>query len=144
MSLDGDVAVHPPPRAAVLRVLHPRELRTVLPLGATAVTLGRQPGPDTAVLAHATVSRAHARVWWDRVGHHAVRDLGSRHGTVVGTTAVGEAARALVDGDVVRLGDVMVVYEVTSAREPADVDREALPGQAPAMVALRAQVAAAA
>src|SRR5205085_2850565 len=83
MSLDGEVAVQPPARAAVLRVLHPRELRATVPIGATAVVLGRQPGPDTVVIAHATVSRAHARIWWERAGHHAVRDLGRRRGPLV-------------------------------------------------------------
>ncbi len=144
MSLDGDVAARPPPRVAALRVIHPRELRATLALGATPVTLGRQPGPDTLVLAHATVSRGHARVWWDAAGQHAIRDLGSRHGTQVGSAALGDAARPLVDGEVVRLGDVMAVYEVAAARDAEQVDRDALPGQAPAIVALRAMVAAAA
>ena len=144
VSLDGDPALRPPSRAAALRIVHPRELRATVALGVHPVTLGRQPGPDTMVVAHATVSRAHARIAWDRDGHHAVRDLGSRHGTVVGSAPVGDAARRLADGDVVRLGDVIVVYEVGDAPPGEGVDREALPGQAPATRALRAQVAAAA
>ena len=145
ISIDGTAGLPARPTAAVLRVIYPRELRATHVLGGVPLTLGRAPGDDGAALGHATVSRRHAQVWWDGRGSHVVRDLGSRHGTLIGATGLGTGVRALADGDVLRLGDVLVVYERGDADgDPAAVDRDALPGAALAMVRLRAQVARAA
>jgi DNA-binding NtrC family response regulator len=132
------------PRPARLRVIYPRELAWTHELTGEPVTLGRQPDDGSPVLPHATVSRRHAQVWWDVQGHHAVRDAGSRHGTVLGTAVLGEQPRVLADGDVLRLGDVLLVYESAPDADGAGVDRDTLPGASPAMVALRARVARAA
>ena len=132
------------PRAALLRVLYPRDVAWTQRLAGAPLTLGRQPEDGTPPLPHATVSRRHAQIWWDVQGHHAVRDSGSRHGTRLGETDVGETPRLLADGDVLRLGDVFVIYEVTVDDDAAEVDREMLPGESPAMARLRARVARAA
>ncbi len=132
------------PRPASLRVIYPRDLSWSYELTGEPVTLGRQPDDGSPVLPHATVSRRHAQVWWDVQGHHAVRDAGSRHGTVLGNQVIGEQPRVLTDGDVLRLGDVLVVYEATAEDDGPGVDRDMLPGASPAMRGLRARVARAA
>ena len=132
------------PHAARLRAVFPRELRWEHRFSAEPVTLGRQPDDGSPPLHHATVSRRHAQVWWDVQGHHAVRDVGSRHGTLLGASVIGELPRVLADGDLLRLGDVFVVYEVVADEDGDGVDREMLPGASPAMARLRARVARAA
>jgi DNA-binding NtrC family response regulator len=129
------------PRAAVLRVVYPRDLRWEHRFSAEPVTLGRQPDDGSPPLTHATVSRRHAQVWWDVRGHHAVRDAGSRHGTQLGASVIGQMPRVLADGDLLRLGDVFVIYEQPADEDGPAVDREALPGASPAMTRLRARVA---
>jgi transcriptional regulator with GAF, ATPase, and Fis domain len=132
------------PRAATLRVVYPRDLPWEHRFSGEPVTLGRQPDDGSPPLHHATVSRRHAQVWWDVQGHHAVRDAGSRHGTLLGTSVIGQMPRILVDGDLLRLGDVFVVYEVPADEDADAVDRDILPGASPAMARLRARVARAA
>jgi DNA-binding NtrC family response regulator len=132
------------PRAAVLRVVYPRDLRWEHRFSAEPVTLGRQPDDGSPPLTHSTVSRRHAQVWWDVQGHHAVRDAGSRHGTLLGASVIGQMPRVLADGDVLRLGDVFVMYEQPADEDGDGVDRETLPGASPAMARLRARVARAA
>jgi len=127
-STAGAAPAPPRPPAAVLRTIYPRELRAIHPIGAAPSTLGRQPGPDRIELAHVTVSRRHAQLWWDASGHHAARDLGSRHGTVVGATALGNAAQRLTSGDVLRLGDVLVVYQVGDRDDDVAVERDEAAG----------------
>jgi DNA-binding NtrC family response regulator len=50
----------------------------------------------------------------------------------------------LADGDILRLGDVFVIYELPDDEDGEGVDRETLPGASPAMQRLRARVARAA
>ena len=132
------------PRAARLRAVFPRDLRWDHQFSAEPVTLGRQPEDGSPPLHHATVSRRHAQVWWDVAGHHAVRDAGSRHGTLLASSVIGQQPRALADGDLLRLGDVFVVYELVVDEDGDGVDRDMLPGASPAVARLRARVARAA
>jgi two-component system NtrC family response regulator len=146
VSLDDGSGTAGSRAGGALRVIYPRELRGRHPLGAEPVALGRVP-PAPIAIAHATVSRRHAEVTAGAAGDHVIRDLGSRHGTLVDGAAIGAAPHRLADGSVVRIGDVLMVYE----REPDDAaatadaaDHVALPGDAPVMRRLRRQVAAAA
>jgi DNA-binding NtrC family response regulator len=132
------------PRAARLRVVFPRELRGPHDLSRLVTTLGRAPGPGTFSVPHATVSRRHAEIRWSTSDHHVVRDLGSRHGTQVGGRALPADGHPLVDGDVLRLGDALLVYELAAGDDDPAVDRGAVPGEAPAIAALRGQLARAA
>ena len=132
------------PRPGLLRVIYPRDLRWEHRFSAEPVTLGRQPDDGSPPLHHATVSRQHAQVWWDVHGHHAVRDAGSRHGTLIDGALLGGPSAILRDGSVLRLGDVFVVYEQPADEDGDGVDRDNLPGRAPAMARLRAKVARAA
>jgi hypothetical protein len=137
-------SILPRPVPAIVRVIYPPELTWQLRLAGEPVVLGRQPDDGTPALGHATVSRRHAQLWWDGRGQHAIRDLGSRHGTRAGDAVIGDAPRALRDGDVLRLGDVLAVYERLGEPDNAAVDRAMIPGDAAAIVALRGAVARAA
>jgi diguanylate cyclase (GGDEF)-like protein len=92
----------------VVHARHPqrRLLGAHLPLERGEVTLGRDAGCDL-VLDADDVSRQHARVRAVGLGHQ-VEDLGSTNGTFVGGARV--TSRALVAGDLIRLGSVVVKY----------------------------------
>ncbi len=82
------------------------------------------------------------------MGRHVVRDAGSRNGTSVDGRPVGDEPVGLVDQAVLRLGDVVAVYErgrtVADAEVPTPVDPEAIPGGSAVAGALRRLVARAA
>jgi transcriptional regulator with PAS, ATPase and Fis domain len=134
------------PVRARLRTVAPRGVRWALELASAPVTLGRAPEDGTPSLVHGTVSRLHARIFWDSEQRtHVAEDLQSRHGTEVdGESAIGPVA--MRDGAVVRLGGVFLAYERVpdDAADPVEVSKEQLPGESYAMVRLRAQVARAA
>ncbi|MCA9623895.1 MAG: FHA domain-containing protein, partial [Myxococcales bacterium] len=132
---------------AQLQVIFPPKLCTTLALEEAPVILGRQPGSEgSALLVDDTVSRRHAEIRWDEAtASHLLRDLGSSNGSRVGGERVTTSPVILHDGAVVRLGDVVAVYERgRGAEDGAAVSREAIPGGAAATTRLRAQVAAAA
>lgn len=134
---------------AQLRVVHPKDLAVTIPLARPSVVLGRKPDePSTPSLNHKTVSRKHFVVEWSSAReHHLGRDLSSRNGSWVNGLAASADPVPLAAGTIVRLGDVLAVYEsgagLTAAEVPA-VSREALPGECAAIRQLRASVARAA
>jgi transcriptional regulator with GAF, ATPase, and Fis domain len=68
------------------------------------------------------------------------RDLGSHNGTQVDGMALEDEPRALADGAVLRLGDVLLVFETglaLLARDGAAVARAAVPGSAAVVAQLR-------
>lgn len=120
---------------ARLHVVSPGAISMVVPLGAAPMRLGRAPG-DGAAIAHPTVSRVHAEVRWTGE-RHTIADRGSRNGSRLDGQAL-HGARPMQDGSVVRLGDVVMVYEFGALGTDGDaVDRDVLPGVARAMRALR-------
>src|SRR5262245_34829394 len=135
-----------------LHVVFPPELRRTFPLGESETIAGRDPGLDGLVLDHGTISRRHAALAWSAAHHaHAVRDLDSRNGTSADAVPVtGSDARPLVDGSLLRLGDMLLIYEQDAADgagvagEGDAVARDAIPGDAAAIRRLRALVARAA
>jgi DNA-binding NtrC family response regulator len=135
----GEAAVFKPAR---LCVVHPAGLRMTLALDEGERTLGRTAeGAGSVALAHRTVSRRHFAIAWDRARErHTGFDLGSRNGSrVSGQTVSGEPI-PLDDGAVLRLGDVVAIYERSDALAVPDapgVDRNAVPGQAAAVRRLR-------
>jgi transcriptional regulator with GAF, ATPase, and Fis domain len=132
------------PRTVRLAVVHPRGLAGVHSLPEASVTLGRQDGAGALALVHPTVSRQHTTLRWDPVaGRHAAVDLGSRNGTWLDGQAVSSLPRYLEDGAVLRLGDVLAVYERREGEtvDAPQVSRRELPGDALAAVALRAAIA---
>jgi pSer/pThr/pTyr-binding forkhead associated (FHA) protein len=81
---------------------------TLVPLDGRVVTIGRLPDRDV-VLDDAGVSRLHAEV--RRIGSaFRLVDLGSANGTVVNGARIVE--HALVDGDVIRMGDVELTFRI--------------------------------
>jgi DNA-binding NtrC family response regulator len=84
-----------------------------------AIVIGRAPEVELRVQ-HASVSRRHATIRIDE-GVLRVADLGSHNGTRVNGEPVGEA-RALASGDVVTVGDVVLVVHFSA---PAVVARAA-------------------
>ncbi|WP_434419863.1 sigma 54-interacting transcriptional regulator [Nannocystis pusilla] len=132
------------PGAARLVLVHPPELRRVVDLGPAALTLGRQPqAPSGLAVAHPTLSRVHAELRFDR-GIHWLRDLQSRNGTCLQGQAINELPRALAHGAVIRIGNVLLVYEMAQDPrgrvDPPEVDRAAIPGDSLAIAALRSAV----
>jgi transcriptional regulator with PAS, ATPase and Fis domain len=141
--------VRQPSRGAVLQVVFPSELRRTFALRHPQTSVGRDPGLDGLLIEHGTISRRHALVALDAAdGTHVVSDLGSRNGTWVDGVRAAAEPRALVLGSVVRVGDTLLVYEQEPSDDPAGaaatVSRDALPGNAAAVRALRLQLARAA
>jgi DNA-binding NtrC family response regulator len=131
-----------------LTVVHPPDVAAAFDLDATPLAFGRQAaGPGERSIAHRTVSRRHLEVAWDpALGRHYARDLDSRNGTWLAGQPLAAIPRVLDDNAVLRLGDVVAVYErhrgdVVDA--PA-VDHQAVPGHALAIIALRGALARAA
>ena len=131
-----------------LGVVYPAELVGAIDLGDASLVLGRQADRrDDRALSHRTVSRRHLEITWDpALARHYVRDLESRNGTWLSGQPLSAVPRVLEDNAVLRLGDVVLVYErrrgpVVDA--PA-VDRDAVFGRALGQVALRGAIARAA
>ncbi len=138
-----------PTRARVVLVFPP-SVRASIALGEGELVLGRKPGDRGHKLDDPTVSRRHFAVRWDdAIGAHVGLDLGSRNGSRVEgrRQALDADPRPLEDGDVIRMGDVLMIYERSTALDAADsavVDAEAIPGDAARAVQLRAAIGAAA
>ena len=73
-------------------------------------TIGRTNGNDL-IISERTVSRRHARLWFDN-GRWFLQDLQSANGTLLNNTKV-LAPVALKDGDVINFGDEIVVFNTT-------------------------------
>jgi eukaryotic-like serine/threonine-protein kinase len=73
-------------------------------------TIGRTNGNDL-VISGRTVSRRHARLWFDK-GRWYLEDLQSANGTMVNGVRLYQSV-ALNDGDVVNFGDEIVVFNTT-------------------------------
>jgi hypothetical protein len=73
-------------------------------------TIGRTNGNDL-VISGRTVSRRHARLWFDN-GRWYIEDLQSANGTLVNSVRVYQPI-TLNDGDVINFGDEIVVFNTT-------------------------------
>jgi serine/threonine protein kinase len=73
-------------------------------------TVGRTNGNDL-VISGRSVSRRHARLWFDN-GHWYIEDVGSSNGTLVNNVRIYQPV-ILNDGDVINFGDEVVVFNVT-------------------------------
>jgi transcriptional regulator with GAF, ATPase, and Fis domain len=127
-----------------LRVVFPRDLVAEWPLTGDVV-LGRNPETAEArQLRHPTISRRHAVLAWDRgLQLHTVEDAGSHNGTWIDGARLTRGRRSLRDGTVLRLGDVMLVYEHAPDARPDEngiVSRDAVPGDSGPACRLRARL----
>ena len=80
------------------------------------VTLGREAHNDVPMPDNRHASRDHAKVWREAPGRYAVADLGSRNGTLVNDEKV--TRKPLADGDRIRVGDVVFVFELGEDEKP--------------------------
>ena len=116
-----------------LAIVYPPTLHRFIPITSPRVILGRQTeSPNGIDLPHPTVSRQHAALEWNASQQcHVIADLGSRNGTWLNNGTVGADHHILTDNTVLRLGDVICVYERSSAQEVDcdQVSRQAVPGQ---------------
>lgn len=130
---------------AQLRVVFPEGLAAAIDLLDAPVILGRAGEADIARVDHLMVSRRHLKVTWNEASkcHQAV-DLGSHNGSWLDGVPLDATPRTLSDGTVVRIGDVLLVYERARdvyVTEADDASMEAIPGSSRAARALRAAVA---
>lgn len=103
-----------------LRVVHPLDLHWLLDVGTRPTVIGRIAAEGTPGLAHGTVSRRHFELSWDAArGTHLGRDVGSHNGSRVGGRDIGPASVIVVDGSVIQLGDVTLVYEKIPPPSPS-------------------------
>ena len=130
-----------------LQIVFPYELRRKIVLGDSILVLGRQQ-EGVGNISHGTVSRKHLELRWSPAGAtHEVTDVGSRNGSWLNGHPLSEVARSLKPNDLLRIGDVLAVYEsVRSATWPDDstVSREAIRGESISAGALRYAIADAA
>jgi len=134
---------------ALLRIVFPRKLAAHVELAAEKRVVGRRPEAKRGIRVNdPTVSRRHFVVEWDaKLGLHFGHDLGSRNGSRVDGAEIQDDRVPLDDNSVIRLGDVLIVYERSSAlavADPPEVSKEAIFGDAAATRQLRAAVARAA
>jgi pSer/pThr/pTyr-binding forkhead associated (FHA) protein len=73
-------------------------------------TIGRTNGNDFIIVGR-TVSRRHARLWFDN-GRWYLEDLQSANGTLVNNMRIYQSV-VLHDGDVINFGDEVAVFNVT-------------------------------
>lgn len=137
----------PEKRSARLSVVYPTKLAAVIEVGAGTLVVGRRPAREPNFrVEDGTVSREHFALTYDAaLGIHTGADLGSRNGSRVDGRDATEldGPRALADGAVIRVGDVLIVYEVGPLLDAADapeVSRDAVPGSALGTIKLRAQL----
>ena len=135
--------------ASRFTVVHPAELRATYEPGPVPCAVGRNPdGLPAWRLVHPTISRTHVRLGWDSAtGTHVVADQESHNGTWLDGVRVTGRPQAIHHGSVLRLGDVLLTYERTlvhSDEDAAHVSREAVPGDAAGIRALRNALARAA
>ncbi len=134
---------------ARLTCVYPPEMHAAVELGPDRVVLGRAPEDGTSpALQHPTVSRGHLEVQWHAgLGQHLARDLGSRNGSAIdGVTARG-GWHVLAPGAIVRVGEVIFVYEaghIAEVQDAPEVSRRAVPGDAMTIRKLRHQLSRAA
>lgn len=83
-----------------------------IPLSAGPTTIGRGSDADIQIDAGG-VSRHHARILVAD-GRASIEDLGSKNGTVVGGDRI-ESARWLADGDEIRIGPVVITFQIAPA-----------------------------
>ncbi len=73
-------------------------------------TIGRTNGNDLIIVGR-SVSRKHARLWFDN-GRWFLEDLGSSNGTLVNGMRLAQP-KLLNDGDVINFGDEVVTFNIT-------------------------------
>ncbi len=128
---------------ARLCVVYP-SVEPPLNLGAAAIELGRTQATGAHAIDSPTLSRRHVAISWSsEAGGHVVTDLGSRNGSWINGVPLGPEPRLLRSEDVLRLGDVLLVYELGAQLAAPDgrlVALDAVPGVAASIRKLRGEL----
>jgi transcriptional regulator with GAF, ATPase, and Fis domain len=125
---------------ATLTAVFPPELEWQLVLAENMVTIGRDGDAKVPAIANRTVSRRHLSIHWDGTAH-VVSDLGAHNGSRLSGESLDDRGHSLVDGMVLQLGDVFLVYERGAAASDGDrVSKQAVPGRSAAVRRLRAAI----
>src|SRR5688572_24266268 len=131
-----------------LKSAYPRDLAASIDLSEERTILGRGDERSVPAVLDKTVSRSHFAIEWDdSLGAHVGRDLGSRNGSWVDGCEAKGGWSPFRDGSIVRIGDVLMVYEAGHTLGEADapeVSRRDIPGDALSVRRLRAAMARAA
>lgn len=85
------------------------------------LTIGREAHNDISLQGNRHASRDHAKVWKDGARTWAIADLGSTNGTLLNDEPV--TRKPLEDGDVIRIGDAIFVFELEEADKPKTAAR---------------------
>ncbi len=113
-----------------LIITTPDEPERAFEITAAITRIGRESAQSDIVLAHGWVSRAHARLYGDRLPVR-IQDMRSSNGTVVNDRPLPpEEIRALQDGDVIAIGPFRLRYEAppsAPAEPPAGLPEGAAP-----------------
>ncbi|HHH29430.1 MAG TPA: FHA domain-containing protein [Polyangiaceae bacterium] len=131
-----------PARILTVRVLFEPEAtaaRPSTPIGRGLFAIGRSRGQSQLCLKDPRASRCHATL---QVTHELTARINdrSRHGTFVNGRRI-EGSAELSDGDIVRLGDSLLLVRAASTAPAKDADIGSLDGISDAMSALRHTVA---
>src|SRR5687768_2270881 len=145
----GTAQVQPTKIRGRLKSAYPRDLAVSIDLSEERTILGR--GADdrnVPAVIDKTVSRSHFAIEWDdSLEAHVGRDLGSRNGSWVDGHEAKGGWYPFHEGSIVRIGDVLMVYETGHTLGEADapeVSRRDIPGDAMSVRRLRAAMARAA
>jgi len=115
----------------------------MVPLVGGVIVIGRDAGPGGIDIDHSTVSRRHIELRRVHPRHPPLCvDLGSRNGTWINGMALADVPRPLAHGDVLRLGEVVMVFE-HGLGDPAVAtmcSEDAVPGWSAAAASLRASI----
>ena len=115
-----------------LRITAPDQAEWSYAIDRPVVRIGRAEADTDLVLPHGWVSRAHARLYADRLPYR-IEDLGSSNGTTVNDAALppGEV-RPLQDGDVIAIGPFRLTLVAPPPPEPVAAEPSAEPEPAAA------------
>jgi len=117
-----------------LRIAAPDQAEWSYAIDRPVVRIGRADVDTDLVLPHGWVSRAHARLYADRLPYR-IEDLGSSNGTTVNDVPLpsGEV-RPLQDGDVIAIGPFRLTLVAPTPPEPAPAEPDAEHTAAPERV----------
>jgi FHA domain/Domain of unknown function (DUF4388) len=96
------------------------ETGSMHPLLEDETTIGRE-DRNTIPMPHGSISGRHARIVRTPTGF-TIEDLGSRNGTFINSEPVTEK-RPLSDGDIVRLGKVLLTFNIAQETRPRDTTK---------------------
>ncbi len=146
VSLAQSIARDKGPAMGRLLIVFPPDVEATLALDEPVVVVGRQKG--LGCIPHGTVSRQHLRIEWNpSAAMHMVAECGSRNGAWLNGMLLGEVLQPIRSGDLLRVGDVLAVYESDTADKWLDdpsVSTDSIPGIAKQTGRLRANVGEAA